>query len=753
MKIAALMLVYAPALFADAGTLIPLNKSAPDPAILSMEELAIDIWIDRGSARVLERQVFASHSPAILEANYSFALPGRGIVSDFAVWDGVTRIPGVILERKRAEQLYENIKLQAIDPGLLQMGERDSDQARRSAIFTARIVPIAPYSSKRVEMEYHEPIAVEDLKSVFSVPLRPDAYRLQRVGHLWITLHLRSDHPIKDFQISGKAYPVQVRERTPTYVMANLDARSVDLTEDFTVTYGFDGSKGDRLEVATYRDNGPGYFQASALLTPPVSGPSSSRTIIALFDNSLSMQWEKLERNFQALETTLKSLRPPDSFNLALFNSDVTPFSPTPVEASTANIEKALEFIRNSRLRGGTNIQAALEFALKQSGPDPHLVLFTDGGATQGLIQTGKLSAWYNAKWNQIAAAQRPRTFVFAVGDDANSGLLKLLARNGGLMEWVRSTEQIDFKLNAFVAKIGRKPVDGINVNTGSPLNFDFVYPLQDVIFRGSMASWIGQYKQPAAQATFTVGAMTATVPLPARSLEQTQLPRTWAKVRVDALLEKIDRDGEDTATIDEIIRLSRKYKFVTPYTSFLAAPRALLRPRLIRPGDPVLRVKTDPSVVSVVALFPFGLVKKLRFLQEEDTWQTRFLAPPSMTDGTYQVRLILRDRNGASYRESKSFVIASKPPVVKIKLEKTRYQHGETVRLRATASSTTRTSVARMYGVSPVSLHWSDQASANTGQFVIPSHLPSGTYTLTVTAEDFAHNIGSQEVQIEVAP
>ena len=47
----------------------------------------------------------------------------------------------------------------------------------------------------------------------------------------------------------------------------------------------------------------------------------------------------------------------------------------------------------------------------------------------------------------------------------------------------------------------------------------------------------------------------------------------------LSSLLEKIDREGEDTATIDEIIRLSRKYKFITPYTSFLAAPRALLRP------------------------------------------------------------------------------------------------------------------------------------------------------------------------------
>ena len=61
---------------------------------------------------------------------------------------------------------------------------------------------------------------------------------------------------------------------------------------------------------------------------------------------------------------------------------------------------------------------------------------------------------------------------------------------------------------------------------------------------------------------------------------------------RVDALLEKIDQNGEDKASIDEIIQLSRKYKFVTPYTSFLAAPRSLLR--RVPPPIPALR----PSAV-----------------------------------------------------------------------------------------------------------------------------------------------------------
>jgi Ca-activated chloride channel family protein len=226
-----------------------------------------------------------------------------------------------------------------------------------------------------------------------------------------------------------------------------------------------------------------------------------------------------------------------------------------------------------------------------------------------------------------------------------------------------------------------------------------------------------------------------------------------WARARVDALLEKIERDGEDAASIEEIIRLSRQYKFVTPYTSFLAVPRALLRPRVIRPGDPVIRVKTDPTISSVVALFPFGLVKKLRFLSDEDTWQTRFLVPADLPDGTYPVRLVMRDRAGQTYRESKTFVIASKSPTVEIKLKKTRFRRGELLPVKVAASQNTRTLVARLEGAAPTDLHWDEKAGVNTGELSIPDQMIPGTYHLTVTAEDIAHNMGSQGVDIEIVP
>ena len=44
-------------------------------------------------------------------------------------------------------------------------------------------------------------------------------------------------------------------------------------------------------------------------------------------------------------------------------------------------------------------------------------------------------------------------------------------------------------------------------------------------------------------------------------------------------------------------------------------------------------------------------------------------------------------------------------------------------------------------------------EMQSNTGSMVIPAHLPAGRHKLTVNAEDFAHNIGSQEVALEVLP
>ena len=786
-----LLLLTPLAAFPDGGVLIPRDKAQPDPAILSLEEMEITVQIDNGDARVFVRQVFVNHTGGIEEGNYVFALPSHATVSDFAVWDGPVRIPAVILERKRAGEIYNELKQQSIDPGLLQMGERGAEEAKRSAIFSARIVPIPAFGTKRLEFEYHEAIPVENLKSYFAIPLRPDAYQAQVAHHFKINFELRSAHALTNFQAPAKTYPLQLAENSPHVVRGAFEGENVNLTEDFVTTFDLDKAGSDTLAVITHRNpvsgqhsptemapvrstNEPGFFAAEALLGLGPSGGAVQgnaaasagvpKTVVILFDTSLSMQWEKLERSYQALETLLRSLKPEDKFNLILFNSQVQTFQPAPVSADSNAVQRALDFVRASRLRGGTNLQKAMQEALRESGAaggNPYLVLLSDGGATEGVVRNAKMAAWYETEWKRLPEANRPKTYIFGVGDDANLPLLRLLAREDGVLENALSTEPLEFKLNSFLSKIGRSPVGQLGVSVSPESAVDSVYPLQDSAFAGARAAWVGRYQKPAQDVGFAVHgvrdgtpvAMASKANLPRESAEHAQLPRLWARARVDALLEKIEREGEDPASIEEIIRLSRQYKFVTPYTSFLAVPRALLRPRVIRPGDPVIRVKTDPEIVSVVALFPFGLVKKLRYLPGEDTWQTRFLVPTDLQDGTYPVRLVMRDRRGQTYCESKTFVIASKSPTVQIKLSKTRYRRGETLDLKVAASQNTRTLVARLEGATPVSLRWDAKSGANTGELLIPEQMIPGTYHLTVTAEDIAHNMGSQGVDIEIVP
>lgn len=770
-------------LYGDTGVLIPRDATQPDPAVLSLQEMRVDIRIDNGDARVWVKQIFLNHTGKIEEGDYVFALPSEGSVSDFAVWDGPVRIPAVVLERKRAGEIYADLRAEAIDPGLLQQGERTEGSARQNAVFSAQIVPIQPWGTKRLEMEYHQTIPVDDFQSHFVLPLRPTAYQMQTVGRLHIHFELHSTEAVGNFAEASTEFPLKMVRQDAHTIEGDFDGANVSLKEDLAASWKVDAAGANRLNVITYRNpkaaqpapdeiapeknaTQPGFFEASALIAPEATKMATAartpRNVIVLFDDSLSMQWEKLQRSYAAMAKVLNALAPQDRFNLILFNTKVQEFSPVPVEADRTAVNKAVEFVRASHLRGGTDIQGALEAGLAQcSMPDSALILITDGGTNSGTIQAGNLSAWYAARWKALPTERRPQTDVFSVGDDANLPLLRMLSNGRGVMESVLSTEPVDYKLDAFLAKLVTSPLEGVGFRADPASTVQLVYPLNDAVYAGSVASWVGKYEKPQKSVAMVMEGVDAGHPfelksssaLPEEALEHPELPRLWAKARVDALLDEIARDGETEARVDEVIRLARKYKFVTPYTSFLAVPRALLRPRVIRPGDPVLRVHTDPSIVSVIALFPFGLTKPLRYLRDGDVWETRFLAPTDMKDGTYSVRLILRDRAGHSYREAKTFVIASTPPVVHVHLEHKRFRAGDVVALRVSASRSTRTLTARLTDMAPVSLRWNASAGASTGAMSLPADLPPGDYTLTVTAEDIAHNLGSEEVRIEVVP
>jgi len=757
---------------AQSGVLIPSTSSKPDANTLSLQVMNVDVLIDNQHARVKVMQIFDSHSSQVLEGKYLFALPPAASIYDFAVWDADVRIPGVMMEKRRANKVYSEIKQQQIDPGLLQ---QDDEHEGRSA-FSAKVFPIPAYGTKRVEIEYTEVLQVDSLASHFTFPLKPSFGDAQRVEEFNLHLHVLSDYPISPINQESRGYPLTVTKSEPNEFEAEFHATGLELKEDFSFDYRID-VPGSTLSFTTYRApeqisaydlrdpalavrNAGGYFEARAIFNQSANTPNRQpRNVILLLDTSLSMYGDKLKRAVEALDYFLNSLSPQDRFDLVLFNEETYAFSPAPLAATSDNVEHALDFIRNSMLGGGSDLRKALENAVELSkqfsSGERSVVLVSDANPTLGTRNLKQI-----VQTVQTKGSNSVRVFAFGLGSDANGSLLAELAKTGhGYFARARETDDITTALKIFFDRVGSTSIENSRLTADDANNLYQIYASDDYGFDGSSVAFVGRYRTPSPRTNVTVKGQFGTetiklsrdVVLPELDDIHSHLPRVWARARVDALLREMDLNGEREDYIAEIIRLSQKYRFVTPYTAFIAAPRALLRPRLIQPGDPVLRVKTDESINSVFAVFPFGETLPLKFLESEGVWEVRFLAPAWLPDGTYRCRLLMTDKNGNGYQETKSFVIDSHAPRLGVKVDDKPIKAGEELIVKVSADSDTVRLFARIYGAQPVRLSWSQQDQTNVGRLRVPANLAAGRYTLTISAEDAAHNQSTAEVPIEV--
>ncbi|HKC88309.1 MAG TPA: VIT and VWA domain-containing protein, partial [Blastocatellia bacterium] len=440
---------------AQSGALIPVSvKNEPDSSILSLQVMKVDVVIDNQHARVKVLQIFDSHTNQVLEGKYLFALPPQSSIADFAVWDGDLRLPGVILEKRRANRIYSEIKNQEIDPGLLQ---QDDEHGGTSA-FSAKVFPIPAYGSKRVELEYTETLPVGNLTSHFSFPLRPSFGPPQRVGELQINVQALSDSPISPLNFHSTAYAMKLVKTGPNEQQYEFNERNVELKEDLSFDYTIDLPQSalswiahrapERITAYDLRDPAPGaadpdgYFQASAVFNERLGavggGERPPRNVLLMLDTSLSMSGEKLSRAVEAVDFFLHSLQPRDQFNLILFNDRVEPLAPNPSPVTAENVERALGFVKSSTLGGGTDLNQALLKAIELAGafpPGEHSVaLISDANPTLKTVSVKRIVQAFdqsNTSGTSGASEARPKTrlFALAVGADANRSLLEELTR------------------------------------------------------------------------------------------------------------------------------------------------------------------------------------------------------------------------------------------------------------------------------------------------------------------------------------
>lgn len=765
---------------AQAGLLVPTSTGRPDARVLSLREMTIDIGIARGYARVNVRQVFENHTTAIQEGTYRFALPASAAVGDFAIWDGLQRIPGVILEKKRARSIYQELTRQRIDPGLLQQGEEedtgDGSSSRPSggALFTVTVAPIPARATKRLELQFQEEVPFIDGVGEFRLVLRPPD------GEAPVARHLTVKVTVADglFEPVAAGLPLSASSDGAAFTGDN-----VRLDRDLVLRIRPKGSEPLRLtafrnpdgvlpeglalapwerpsEIPPEKD---GFFLLEALLpakaeakrgngaragTPEVKRPPQSLAI--LFDTSLSHRWAGLETAYGHLVRVLQSLQSGDRF--ALIPYDRTPAEGARLRPATAqDIEAELTALRARALGPGANLGAALGVARKLLGDQGRILLLTSG---QGIPHSKAL---------RKALGDAPLFAAVTVGEAGESlraASTMVLSNTATEIEGDLFFKRLLAPPEAEAAASSAQEDRGVPFTvTGGDPKLRHIYPvLVQPMEPGSLSGWVGRYAVPQpkarvelASSLFKGGKQGLDGAFPEKALEARDLPRRWARARVDDLLARIEAEGERREWVDEIIDLSKRYKFITPYTAFLAAPRSLLRPRRIQPGDPVLRVACDEGTVAATALFPFGLKLDLVRRPGSQVWEGRFLVPEGLKDGRYAVRILLRDRSGVRLSESKHFVLDGKAPEIQPQLPAAA-QAGEVLRVEARADEDVVFLSARLGDGPPVPLRWDPVAKRSVGLLRIPADLHGGQEIL-FEAVDGAKNRGFARATVEVKP
>ncbi len=733
--------------------LVPrVAQDEEDRPPLEIKSQHVTVTIDNQVAKTYVEQVFLNNTDRDLEAVYFIPLPEAASVSDFAYWMKGQRIAGEIREKQEARRIYESIVARNRDPGLLEKVGRN--------LFRASIYPVSPKEPMKVELEYQQVLPYDSGLVTYTYPLTVNGQQ-DRIKDLTILATIRDQKPIT--KIESPTHKLSVTREDDHNARLSYEAARIKPDQDFIVHYSVSSTEFG-VSFLTHRKKAEnGYFM---LMVAPQEETTEAdivrKDIVFVFDKSGSMSGEKIEQAKRALTFCLQHLETHDRFNLVTFSDSLAVFKKELVEANSGNVREAVEHVGGLEAAGGTDINSALTTALgmiEKSERQRTIIFLTDGLPTVGETDTATII-------DNVAKANEAKTriFAFGVGDDVDDYLLlKLATGNRGAEEHVRTNEAIDTKVSAFYSKISKPVLVNLETDFGE-IETEQTYPdiLPDV-FKGSQLIVTGRYRNNGEETVVLTGEIngrerTFEYParFPTRNRDNPFIARLWAKDRVDYLLDTIRLHGENNELKDEIIRLSKEYKFVTPYTSFLALPKseqvAMNQRRFATGGDPWVKVTAPPDTVRVTAIFPWGETKPLVFDAREGRWTVRFIVPKGTVHGDYEVVIVITRADGTQQRFTVRYQADLEPPSGIARALATPGDGVWHVSLSVEASDDTHRVDAIVPSGDLLGLDFDARSGAYQTEFALDASQVRGpSVFIPVLITDAAHNRLEIEVEVEL--
>jgi Ca-activated chloride channel family protein len=549
---------------------------------LRLESHRVAVEIEEQSAQTKVVEVFRNQHSAQLEATFVFPLPKTASVSDFKMYVNGRLVTGDIVEAGQARRIYEDIVRRVKDPGLLEYMD--------SRLLKLRVFPIPPNSTQEVQITYNEALAADEGLVEYVYPLKTPSGFAQTLSDFTLTVNIASAAGVKN--VYSPTHDITVRQRDDQHVTAGFEKSAATLDRDFHLFYEI-SKKDFGVSLLSDKPGGKdGYFML--LLSPKVDLSAEDiapKDVAFVLDTSGSMQGEKIEQARKALLFCINSLNAKDRLNVIAFNIAAERLSGELLDATAENRKKADDFVDQLKPSGGTNIDEALNLALtsKREAGRPYVIVFlTDGLPTVGETNIDRILD--NVKKANTAGV---RIFPFGVGYDVNTHLLDQVSQvTKGASQYVEPGENLEVKVSSFFKRIGDPVMSDVEIDFGRAGAYDIFPPHAGDIFRGSQLVLTGRYRT-AGGTTVTAkgkgpkGQIVFEYPVEFSDKEGRAgfIENVWAGRKIAYLLGEIRLHGENAELKEEVIRLSKEFGIVTPYTSYLVtegSPIARQVPRRI---------------------------------------------------------------------------------------------------------------------------------------------------------------------------
>ncbi len=578
---------------------------------LAIKRQQVDVSINDAVAETAIMQVFANRSGRQVEGTYLFPVPEIAAVHDFSMFMNGRKVSAELLDADKARDIYNSIVSKMKDPALL--------ECAGYGLIRAKVFPIPAQGECRIELKYTQPVRIDSGMGSFRFPLKTQGCRVLPIEQFSLKATLRSTRHIAD--VFSPSHACSFDRHGELEVVVGLEQVDLIPDRDLQLFYRF-GDQAMGLTLLTHRTRGDeGFFMAR--IVPRVGEQSIAtmpKNICFVLDTSGSMaENQKIDQAKKALRFCIANLGEADHFNIISFATEVRKFTETWNTTEPERLGAARGYIDAIKAIGGTDINQAIREALSmrpmpcrdRGAPhawthNPYFIVFiTDGEPTVGVTQPEEILANI-AKANEDRAS---RVFVLGVGHQVNTKLLDRMADdNGGARDYVTPSEDLELKLSAFYTKLAHPILADLKLAfRGVPVHDIYPKNLPD-LFKGSQLVVLGRYggdhgrsaeielsgkqhgpayshEQPVSSGTlqwrpaprFDEEAHGAgrrsygyTGEFPAVRSDNEYLPRLWAMRKIGFLLDELRLHGESQELKEEVIRLSKMYGIMTPYTSFL---------------------------------------------------------------------------------------------------------------------------------------------------------------------------------------